>query len=91
MKAHGKKVVVKQDVTRAETEGGIALPDSARRKLPVGTVVATGEQVALLEVGDRVQFNGYSGATITIKDQDYIVLDQEDILITLEEGEDEWA
>lgn len=87
MKTHGKKVIVRQDLSKTQTDGGIALPDTMQQKLPLGTVVGVGEQVQVVKAGDRVQFNGYSGSTITVKGQDYLVLDQEDILVVL--GEDD--
>jgi chaperonin GroES len=85
---HGEKVVVQQQLSKLETEGGIALPETSQQKLPIGTVVCVGEKVTVVQPGNRVQFNGYAGASVTVKNQDYLVLDQEDILIVLENGDE---
>lgn len=72
---------------------GIIIPDTAKEKPILGTVVAIGkgkftkEGVRLLpEVskGDTVVFPKYSGAKTTIDNQDYQVLKMSEILAILE-------
>lgn len=86
MRTHGTKVILRQAISAPMTEGGIVLPDYTKQKLPTGTIIACGEDVkcGLLVVGARVQFNPYSGSAIMVSRQDYLVLDEEDILVILE-------
>lgn len=85
MKALGTKVIISQDVSAAQTAGGIVMPDSAVQKLPQGTVVDVGLKVDNDAVmpGDRVIFNAYAGAAITVDGKSYIVLEEADILVVL--------
>lgn len=92
MKAVGTKVIVAQDQSELVTEGGIALPETSQTKLPRGVVVAVGPEVSGAEintvgVGDRVLFNAYAGTPITVSGKDYLVIDREDVLVVLGEGE----
>lgn len=54
-----------QDEVEEKTKGGIILPATAREKAQqrqvTGTVVALGEDVEILKVGDRVLFGEYAG------------------------------
>ena len=79
------------EVSEAEemTSGGIVLPDSAREKPQRGTVVAAGPGKLLdsgsrgemsASVGDEVLYGKYSGTEITIDNQEYVVIRENDIL-----------
>ena len=92
----GNKVVVVRDDTLDKSKGGILLVDSAK-DIPVsGHVVATGpglrrmappwEKVPMnVKKGDNVYFQQFVGNnTITIDDQEYIILKEEDVLAIVE-------
>ena len=87
MWTHGTKVILKQFVAKTVTEGGLVLPDSSAVKLPTGEVVSVGDKVKVVKPGSVVQFNPYSGTAVTVRWAAYLVLDQEDILVILGEGE----
>lgn len=91
MQTHGTKVILQQAISAPVTEGGIVLPESTKQKLPTGTIICMGSDVkcgplgtGFLGIGTRVQFNAYSGSAIVVNGQDYLVLDEEDILVILE-------
>jgi chaperonin GroES len=87
LKVLGDRVLVKVDPEET-TRGGIYLPDSAQEKPQRGTVVAIGEGRRLdsgklvepdLKVGDRVIFSKYGGTEVNDGDEEYTVLNSDDI------------
>jgi len=85
----GDRVVVKQQPSEEKTKSGIVLPDSAKEKPSEGTVVAVGSgrildngQKAPLEVkiGDKVIYSKYGGTEVKIEGEEYIILQERDIL-----------
>lgn len=89
----GARVLVKPEEEEEKTSGGIVLPDTAKKRPQVGTVVAVGPgrlldngQYASLsvKVGDKVVYSRYSGNEIKIDGEDYILL-EEDSLYAIKE------
>ncbi len=85
----GDRVLVKRLEAEEKTKGGIVLPDSAKEKPQKGEIVAVGKgrllesgKVEPLEVkeGDKVLFGKYAGNEITYKEDEYLILKEEDIL-----------
>ncbi|MFA4992216.1 MAG: co-chaperone GroES [Candidatus Omnitrophota bacterium] len=85
----GDRVLIKRLEAEEKTKGGIVLPDTAKEKPQKGEVVSVGKgrtlengQVEPLEVkkGDVVLFSKYSGNEITYKDEEMLILKEEDIL-----------
>ena len=71
-----------------ETAKGIIIPDTAKEKPQEGEVMAVGAgkiekglRVPVdVKVGDRILFGKYTGSDITISDQEYLILREEEIL-----------
>ncbi|MAT70533.1 MAG: co-chaperone GroES [Planctomycetaceae bacterium] len=89
----GDKVVVSRDESEDITAGGIVLPDSAKDKPSRGTIVAIGTGKLLddgsrgelqVKVGDRVLFTSYAPETITVDDDEYLLMSESDILAVIE-------
>ncbi|MFH1854263.1 MAG: co-chaperone GroES [Candidatus Omnitrophota bacterium] len=85
----GDRVLVKRLEAEEKTKGGIVLPDTAKEKPQKGEVVAVGKgrvlesgKVEPVEVkkGDKVLFGKYSGNEITHKEEEYLIMKEEDIL-----------
>ena len=85
----GDRVLVKRLEAEEKTKGGIVLPNSAKEKPQKGEIVAVGKgrllesgKVEPLEVkeGDKVLFGKYAGNEITYKEDEYLILKEEDIL-----------
>lgn len=84
------KVVVEQDVEKDMTDGGIILPDQAKKKLTRGTVVAVGpgkrlsfkhgRETMAVSRGDRVIYSKYSGHEVEMGKKTLMVLSEGDIL-----------
>ena len=85
----GDRVVVERDASEDITSGGIVLPDSAKDKPSRGTIIAVGTGKLLddgsrsesqVKKGDRVLFTSYAPETITIDDEEYLLMSENDIL-----------
>ncbi|MCP4250508.1 MAG: co-chaperone GroES [bacterium] len=85
----GDKVIVKRVEAEEVTAGGIVLPDSAKEKPKRGVVQATGNG-RLLDTGERstmqvkrndeVLFTSYAGTEIKVSGDEYLIMDESDIL-----------
>ena len=89
----GDRVVVSRDESLDTTAGGIYLPDSAKDKPSRGTIIAVGTGKLLddgsrgelqVKEGDRVLFTSYAPETISIDDEEYLLMSESDILAVIE-------
>ncbi|MBL7156672.1 MAG: co-chaperone GroES [Candidatus Omnitrophica bacterium] len=85
----GDRILVEVLEAKEKTKGGIVLPDTAKEKPQEAKVVAVGKgrikedgKVVPLEVkaGDKILFGKYSGTEITIDENEYMILKEEDVL-----------
>jgi chaperonin GroES len=78
------KILVQPRKAEEKTSSGIIIPDSAKEKPQVGTVVLTGEakkdEPMELKVGDVVFYGKYSGTELNIDGEDYLLMSQNDVL-----------
>ena len=84
IKPLGQRVLVEPHKAEDKTATGIIIPDSAQEKPQRGVVVAVGvgnkDEKPVLKVGDTILYGKYTGTEITYEDNDYLILDQSDIL-----------
>jgi len=89
----GEKVLVKRVEAEDKTAGGIVLPDTAKEKPKRGMVQAvgdgklldTGKRSALqVKKGDQVLFSSYAGTEIKVDSDEYLIMDESDILAIVE-------
>lgn len=85
----GDKVIVKRLEAEAKTAGGIVLPDTAKEKPKRGIVLAIGNGKLLddgtrgemqVKKNDEVLFTSYAGTEIKVNGEDYMIMDETDIL-----------
>ncbi|MFW6136572.1 MAG: co-chaperone GroES [Candidatus Aminicenantaceae bacterium] len=83
------RVLVKRLEEQEVKKGGIIIPDTAKEKPQEAEVIAVGKgrttdegKVVPPEVkkGDRILIGKYSGTDVTIDDEEYIILREDDIL-----------
>ena len=83
------RIVIKQSEAEEKTIGGIILPDTAKEKPQLGTVVAMGPGKLLddgkrnkmsVKVKDEVIYAKYIGNDIEIDGEKYVILQESDIL-----------
>jgi len=81
IKPLGERIIVKPLKQKEKTEGGIFLPETASKEKPQqGNVIAVGPDFKGVKKGDKVLFAKYAGTEIEIKDEEYLVLGEDDVL-----------
>lgn len=88
----GGRIVVKPlDEDEQMSSGGILIPDTAKEKPQDGEVVAVGpgrmtddgKRIPVeVAVGDTIVYSKYSGTEYKVGDTEYLVLREDDILLT---------
>ena len=80
----GERVVIQPAPAEEKTASGIIIPDTAKEKPQNGTVVAVPvenkEHPITVKVGDAVLYGKYAGTEITIDGDDYLIMNESDIL-----------
>ena len=88
IKPLGARVVIKKMEAEEKTEAGLLLSGSAKEKPQQAEVLAVGpgteEEPMLLKVGDIVIFSRYGGSDLKYKGVEYTIINQKDILATIE-------
>ena len=86
---HDRILVERLDEAQQRSSGGIIIPDSAKEKPQQGQVVAVGNGkkkddgsvVALdVQVGDKILFGKYSGNEVTVDDNEYLIMREDEAL-----------
>lgn len=90
----GEKVIIQRSKADDKTSGGIVLPDSAKEKPKRGFIRAVGSG-KMLDNGDRapmsvksgqeVLFTSYAGTEVKIQNEEYMIMDESEILGIIEE------
>jgi chaperonin GroES len=87
------RILVKRQEEKETRKGGIIIPDSAKEKPQEGKVIAVGngkvtdegKKISLdVKTGDRILFGKYSGSEVTLDNEEYLILREEDVLCILE-------
>ena len=77
----GSRVLVKIVEQEVRTPTGLITPDTAKEKPQMGEVIAVGDDEEIkVKVGDKVLFAKYSGTEVTVDGEDYLILEDSDIL-----------
>ncbi len=93
LKPLGDRVVVKPVEQDEQTASGIFLPETAKEKPQQGEIIAVGpgardedgDRIAMdVNVGDRILYARYSGTTVKLDGQEYLILKENDILAIVE-------
>ena len=75
-----------------KTSGGIIIPDTAKEKPQEGKVVAvgpgkisdSGNAIKMtVKVGDKVLYGKYSGTEVTVGNEEYLIMKENDIFAIL--------
>jgi chaperonin GroES len=87
------RVIVKRLDQETKTASGLIIPETAAEKPDQGEVLAIGKGKILedgkvrpldVKVGDRVLFGKYSGQTVKVKNEELLVMREEDIMAIVE-------
>jgi len=89
LKPIGNRVVAKRLEQEETMKGGIILPDTAKKKQETARVVAIGDGKSTKEgtlipipvqIGDTILLDKYSGQEVTLNDEDYVIVNADDII-----------
>ena len=89
IKPLGEKIFVKRLEAEEKTAGGIVLPDSAKEKPKEGKVIALGDGKLLddgsraefqVKKGDTIIFSSYAGTEVTVDNEEYMLMSEDDVL-----------
>lgn len=87
----GEKILVQRD-SKEEFEG-LVVPDAVQRPPRCGRVLAVGDEVTRIKVGEKVYFHEYAGqfleATQDLEESDLIVMREDEVLTVLVEEEND--
>ena len=96
VKVIGARCIIKERPVEEKSQGGIILTTSSQERQYIGTVIAVGEGAILesgaikpmqVEVGDEVMFARFAGTPINYNEEQYIILNERDILIAIKRAE----
>jgi chaperonin GroES len=82
----GKRLIIQRDDNEGKTESGIIL-GSAAEKSAVGTVRFNGPDAEQVFAKDRVLFMKFAGTEVTYDGEDYLIMEEKDILAILEKND----
>lgn len=81
-------VLIKPEEAEAKTRSGIILPDTVKEKPQIGIVMAVGDgkvvkgekQPMVVKVGQKVMYKKWGGNEVKVKNEEWTLVGQEDIL-----------
>jgi len=82
------RVLVETAPQEEKTASGIIIPDTAKEKKHLGTIIEVGTDKDLKELvkpGDKVLYGKYAGEEIKLDDKEYVLLQRSDILAIIED------
>jgi chaperonin GroES len=86
------RVLVKRLEEMQKTKGGIIVPDTAKEKPQQGKIIEVGpgrmtedgKRVPLdVKKGNKVLFGKYSGSEVSVGDEEYLIMREDDILAVI--------
>ena len=92
LKPLSNRVLVRAEEAEETTASGIILPDTAKEKPQIGTIISVGpgklnESGDLIKMtlkkNDKVLYGKYSGTEVNINGEDLLIMKESDILATL--------
>jgi len=91
IKPLGNRVLIKQVEAETTTKSGIILPGQATEQPQIAEVIAVGPGKVshgnlvemTVKVGDRVVFPKYKGSEIKLDGNDYIIIEETDLLAVI--------
>ncbi len=78
------RLLVLRNEAESITVHGIVIPDGAKEKPLEGVVQAVGPKCTQVHVHDAVLFSKYAGTEVSVDDQEFLLLSEEDILAVFE-------
>jgi chaperonin GroES len=83
IKPLGDRVVAVREEAQEKTASGLYLPDNAKEKLEIFTVLAVGKDVKIIKVGDKIAYTAYV-TPVNYQGTEYYIVKEEDVSGTVE-------
>ena len=92
LKPLSDRIVVRAEEAEETTASGIILPDTAKEKPQIGTVISVGpgkvsengELIKMnLKTKDKVLYGKYSGTEVNVDGEELLIMRESDILATI--------
>lgn len=83
IKPLGDRIVAVREEAQNKTASGLYLPDSAKEKPVLATVLAAGPDVKHVKKGEKILYKEYSTTEIKIDGTEYLIVREEDVLGTV--------
>jgi chaperonin GroES len=79
------RVLLQRQEEKKATDSGIFLPTGAMERESIAIVLAIGSIVKELKVGNQVIYKDYSTTQVSIDNEEYLIIKEEDIIAIVEE------
>lgn len=79
----GKRIVVRPEQKEDTTKSGIIVASTTKERPERGTVVAIGEALEGVKVGDTVVFSKYGYDEVKVNGDDYYVIKHDDVVAVI--------
>ncbi|MBQ6130598.1 co-chaperone GroES [Candidatus Saccharibacteria bacterium] len=77
------RIVAQLDKPKEKTESGLLLPSDSKEKPAYAVVLSVGPDVKDIKPKDKIIYKEYSGTNVKLDSEEYIILEDKDILATL--------
>jgi len=77
------RLVAVREAAQEKTASGLYLPDNAKEKPSLATVVAVGPDVKAVKIGDKIIYKEYTNTDVKVGTTDYMIVKEEDVLATV--------
>jgi len=92
LKPIGSHIIIQRSTPAEISKGGIIIPEKGKEKPKEGKVIAIGNGKVMedgkrakiqVKEGDRVIFNSYAGTEVKVSGEEYIVMEETEILAVI--------
>ncbi len=92
LKPIGSHIIIQRSTPAEISKGGIIIPEKGKEKPKEGKVIAIGNGKVMedgkrakiqVKEGDRVIFNSYAGTEVKVAGDEYIVMEETEILAVI--------
>lgn len=85
IKPLGKRVLIQEVKQEEVTKSGIVLPGTVSKEKPItGEILAVGDEVSEVKVGEKVIYEKYTGTEVKDGDVEYLLIDMKNVLAIVE-------
>jgi chaperonin GroES len=77
----GDRVCVEPKEAQSKTRTGLYIPDTAKKKPNIGTVITVGRDVKYIKPGEEVVYEKYAGTEVGLNGKEYMIMREGDILM----------